>query len=126
MITGVRSVGVYVSDQDRAKRFWSETVGFEVLQDAPMGEDEGAARWIEVAPADRSIILVPFTPEGQENLIGNFSNVIFHCDDIHATYEDLAGKGVEFPDAPREEFWGWWATFKDPDGNTYGLGQRGE
>jgi hypothetical protein len=33
---------------------------------------------------------------------------------------------VEFPDPPHKEFWGWWAMFKDPDGNSYGLGQRKE
>ena len=125
MITGVRSAGIYVGDQDRAKRFWSETLGFEVLQDTPMGA-EGAPRWIEVAPPDRSTILVLFTPDGQQDRVGTFSNLIFHCDDIHATYEDLTGKGVEFADPPRQEFWGWWAVFKDPDGNSYGLGLKGE
>ncbi len=124
MLTGVRSAGIYVGDQDRAKRFWTETLGFELLQDTPMGEGEGAPRWIEVAPPDRNVILVLFTPEGQENLVGGFSNLIFTCDDIHRTYEELSVKGVEFPDPPRKEFWGWWAMFKDPDGNLYGLGPR--
>ena len=124
MITGVRSAGIYVSDQDRAKKFWMEQVGFELIQDTPMGEGGDAPRWIEVAPEDKSTILVLFTPQGQENLVGNFSNLIFHCDDIHKTYEELLDKGVEFQDIPREEFWGWWATFKDLDGNTYGLGQK--
>ncbi|HYY43621.1 MAG TPA: VOC family protein [Actinomycetota bacterium] len=124
MLTGVRSAGIYVGDQDRAKRFWTETLGFELLQDTPMGEGEGAPRWIEVAPPDRNVILVLFTPEGQENLVGGFSNLIFTCDDIHRTYEELSAKGVEFPDPPRKEFWGWWAMFKDPDGNLYGLGPR--
>ena len=124
MLTGVRSAGIYVGDQDRAKRFWTETLGFELLQDTPMGEGEGAPRWIEVAPPDRNVILVLFTPEGQENLVGGFSNLIFTCDDIHRTYEELSAKGVEFPDPPRKEFWGWWAMFKDPDGNLYFLGPR--
>src|SRR3712207_1005464 len=50
MISGVRSVGIYVGDQDRAKTFWTETMGFELLGDTPMGQGEGAPRWIEVAP----------------------------------------------------------------------------
>jgi predicted enzyme related to lactoylglutathione lyase len=125
MITGVRSVGIYVSDQDRAKKFWMEKIGFQLIQDSPMGEGAGAQRWIEVAPEDKSIVLVLFTPEGAENMVGTFSNAIFHCDDIQKTYEELTGKGVEFVDIPKEEFWGWWATFKDPDGNVYGLGLKG-
>ena len=125
MLTGVRSVGIYVGDQDRAKRFWTETVGFELLGDTPMGDGPGAPRWIEVAPPDRSVILVLFTPEGEADRVGTFSNVIFRCDDIHQTFEDLSSKGVAFPERPRKEFWGWWAVFEDPDGNTYGLGPEG-
>jgi predicted enzyme related to lactoylglutathione lyase len=53
------------------------------------------------------------------------SSVLFDCDDIHKTYEELRAKGVEFAEAPTQQFWGWWTVFKDPDGNTYGLGQRG-
>jgi hypothetical protein len=30
---------------------------------------------------------------------------------------------VEFTETPRKEFWGWWAVFKDDEGNTYGLGE---
>jgi catechol 2,3-dioxygenase-like lactoylglutathione lyase family enzyme len=126
MLTSVRSVGIYVGDQDRAKEFFTGTLGFELVQDTPMGDGLGAARWIEVAPPDRNVILVLFTPEGDEDRVGTFSNVLFECDDIQATHRQLAGRGVEFAEEPSRQFWGWWAVFKDPDGNSYGLGQRGE
>jgi catechol 2,3-dioxygenase-like lactoylglutathione lyase family enzyme len=125
MLTAVRSVGIYVGDQDRAKEFFTGTLGFELVQDTPMGEGPGAARWIEVAPPDRNVILVLFTPEGDEDRVGTFSNVLFECDDIQATHQQLAAGGVEFAEEPSRQFWGWWAVFKDPDGNSYGLGQRG-
>ena len=89
-----------------------------------MGEDEGTRRWIEVAPPDHNVVLVLYTPVGSEGVVGTFSNVIFDCDDVPGTYEELRAKGVEFVDTPREESLGWWASFKDPDGNTYGLGRR--
>jgi predicted enzyme related to lactoylglutathione lyase len=126
MITTVRSVGIYAGDQDRAKQFFTETLGFELIQDMPMGMEAGAPRWIEVAPPDRHVILVLYTPDDQKDRIGTFSNVLFNCDDIQQTYEELRAKGVEFTEAPTQQFWGWWAVFKDPDGNTYGLGQSGE
>ena len=126
MISGVRSVSIYVGDQDRAKGFWTETMGFELLGDTPMGQDAGAPRWIEVAPPDRQVILVLFTVDEQKDRVGTFSNVLFHCDDIEQTHRELTGRGVEFAETPRKEFWGWWAVFTDPDGNSYGLGQRGE
>lgn len=124
MISRARSVSIYAGDQDRAKEFWTQTIGFDLIQDTPMGPDEGTARWIEVAPPDRNIILVLFTVDEQRDRIGTFSNVLFECDDVQQTYQELTAKGVEFPEPPRQEFWGWWATFSDPDGNTYGLGQR--
>ena len=126
MISTARSVGIYVGDQDRAKEFWSNTMGFEVLQDVPMGEGDSLPRWIEVAPPGRKIILVLYTPDDQRDRIGTFSNVLFNCVDIQKTHEELTGRGVEFTEAPTKQFWGWWAVFKDPDGNTYGLGQSGE
>jgi catechol 2,3-dioxygenase-like lactoylglutathione lyase family enzyme len=125
MLTAVRSVGIYVGDQDRAKEFFTKTLGFELVQDTPMGDGPEAARWIEVAPPDRNVILVLFTPEVDQGRVGTFSNVLFECDDIQATHRQLAGRGVEFTEEPSRQFWGWWAVFKDPDGNSYGLGQRG-
>ncbi len=126
MIRSVRSVGIYVDDQDRAKEWYTQALGFQLLQDTPMGEGAGAPRWIEVAPPDRNVILVLYTPDEHRDRIGTFSNVLFDCDDIQATHEELRAKGVEFVEAPTRQFWGWWAVFKDPDGNTYGLGQRGD
>lgn len=42
----------------------------------------------------------------------------FGVDDIQKTCEELKGKGVEFIKEPAPEEWGgWFATFKDPDGN---------
>jgi len=126
MATGIRSVGIYVGDQERAKRFFTESLGFDLIGDTPMGDGPGAARWIEVAPTGGPVRLVLFTVDEQKDRIGTFSNVLFDCDDIQQTYEELQAKGVEFTEAPSRQFWGWWAVFKDPDGNTYGLGQRGE
>jgi catechol 2,3-dioxygenase-like lactoylglutathione lyase family enzyme len=47
-ITGVRTVGVLVTDQDRALDFYVGMLGLEKRLDADMG---GGRRWIEVAPA---------------------------------------------------------------------------
>ena len=46
-ITGVHTVGVPVTDQDRAIDFYVGTLGFDKRIDADMGGDR---RWIEVAP----------------------------------------------------------------------------
>ena len=121
MITHARSVGIYIKDQDRSLDFFINKLGFQKLVDQPMGPD---SRWIEVAPPGAQTVFVLFTPPGQEDRVGTFSNVVFNCDDIHKTHKDLRSKGVEFVDEPKQMQWGPWATFKDPDGNVYGLTQR--
>ncbi len=64
MITHIETVAVYVSDQERAVRFYVDQLGFELRKDATMGTAVGGPRWIEVAPAGARTVLVLFTPPG--------------------------------------------------------------
>lgn len=121
MITKASTVGIYVSDQDRALDFYVNKLGFERLIDEPMGS---GARWIEVAPAGAQTHLVLFTPPGQEDRISTFSNVVFACDDMKRTHAELSSRGVQFSQEPSEQPWGIWAQFKDPDGNEFGIIER--
>jgi catechol 2,3-dioxygenase-like lactoylglutathione lyase family enzyme len=61
-ITDLRTVGVPVSDQDRALAFYVGALGFEKRLDAPLGD---GGRWIEVAPpgATTTIALVRSTAQ---------------------------------------------------------------
>ena len=68
--------------------------------------------------------LVLFTPPGQKDRIGTFSNVVLSYDDIQSTNEELRGRGVEFTRALSEQPWGLWAEVKDVDGNKFDLIQR--
>jgi predicted enzyme related to lactoylglutathione lyase len=122
---GIQTVTLYVSDQDRAKAFYTQRLGFAERMDAPMGPDN---RWIELAPGSGETSLVLMKPtEGMPGLdlaklmIGSWATFIFAVDDINATYRDLTARGVEFQEAPSQQDWGWWATIKDPDGNVIGL-----
>lgn len=122
MITHAATIGVYVSDQQRALDFYVGKLGFEVRRDEPMSPE---ARWIEVAPPGAQTALVPFTPPGLEDRIGTFASVVFDCDDIQATYEELRGRGVEFVEPPAMQPWGMiMAQFKDIDGNQFVLVQQ--
>ena len=50
MIRGVSKVVIDVEDQERAKEFWTEKMGFELVQDVPYGNE----RWLEVrSPTER-------------------------------------------------------------------------
>lgn len=117
MIRQVKFVGIPSKDQDRALKFWTEQVGFKVLTDQPLG----AQRWIELQVPGAQTRVVIFTPEGQEDRVGTFFNGAFGCDDVDYTYGKLKEKGVEFVAPPTKQPWGTFATFRDPDGNTFVL-----
>lgn len=125
MIKQIQTAHLFVSDYDRAKAFYTEKVGFELQMDAPMGPE---ARWVQLGlpGAQTSLVLAkPFEGmpdyEHGKRSIGSFAPFILSVDDMEATHKELASRGVEFVDAPAKQEWGWWATFKDPDGNTIGL-----
>ncbi len=113
-ITGVRTVGVPVTDQDRALAFYLDRLGFEKRTDFPMGAGE---RWVEVAPpgASTSIALVRPGPGGQA---GIDTQVRLTTRDAEADHASLRAGGVDV-DA---EILRWEGvppmfSFRDPDGN---------
>ena len=54
MVEGASKVVIEVDDQARALAFWTETLGFDLHQDTPYGEE----RWVEVRTPDERLILV--------------------------------------------------------------------
>ena len=130
MITHIGTVSIFVSDQDRARDFYVGKLGFELQRDDPMGPP-GSPRWLQVAPPGAGTALVLYKPtesmpgastyERALSSIGTFAPVVLEVDDMAATHRELSARGVEFADPPSQEPWGWWATIKDPDGNTLGL-----
>lgn len=125
MITGVGQVIIDVDDQQRAKAFWTEVIGFEVETDAPYGEE----RWIEVAPPDGKPLLVLSQRRagGTRRDVSKdlpHSPVFFTCKDIEATHRELSERGVTFTTRPTRMPFGWWAVFEDNEGTRYALRQR--
>jgi lactoylglutathione lyase len=91
-ITDIRTVGVPVSDQDRALAFYVEELGFETRLDMPIEQLGG--RWIEVAPpgAATTIALVP-TRDGVPT--GVETGVRLMTRDARAIHTDLKNHGVD-------------------------------
>ena len=121
MIRGIKFVGVPVSDQDTALKFYTEKLGFKVITDQPMGEGQ---RWIELMIPGADSGLALFTPAGHEKRIGDFQSVSFWCDDVFATAKVLKSKGVQFEMEPKKEPWGTTAIFRDADKNKFVLSSR--
>jgi len=120
MITHLKFASIPTRDQERALRFWTEQVGFQVMTDQPFG----AQRWIELSLGDSATGIVLFTPEGHEDRIGTAFNGSFACDSVEATHRQMRERGVEFTTPPTKQPWGEFAIFKDPDGNQFVLSSR--
>jgi catechol 2,3-dioxygenase-like lactoylglutathione lyase family enzyme len=123
MIRGIKFVGIPVHDQDVALKFYTETLGFKVLTDQPFTPTQ---RWIELSIPGADTGLSLFTPEGQEDRIGQFHSISFWCDDVFATAAIMKAKGATFGQDPKTEHWGTSAIFCDPDGNRFVLSSRGK
>ncbi|HKF47305.1 MAG TPA: VOC family protein [Terracidiphilus sp.] len=122
MLRGIKFVGVPVTNQDAALKFYTESLGMKVATDQPFNEKQ---RWIELMIPGAETGISLFTPEGHEKRIGEFQGISFWCDDVFATAEVLKKKGVMFTREPATESWGSAAVFKDPDGNQFVLSSNG-
>jgi predicted enzyme related to lactoylglutathione lyase len=118
MIKGIKFASVPVKDQDRALDFYTKTLGFRVITDAPFDEKQ---RWIELGIPRAETKLVLFTAQGQENWTGGLMNITFQCDDVETTARVMKEMGVKFVQEPRKADWGTAAIFEDPDGNQFVL-----
>jgi predicted enzyme related to lactoylglutathione lyase len=91
-IHDVLSIGVPVSDQDRALEFYLETLGFEKRRDVPAPQLGG--RWIEVAPAGGAVTIA-LVPERDKSPAGVETGIRLKARDATAMHTDLQARGVE-------------------------------
>ena len=135
MLDALSHVGVWVHDQETAKEFYTEKLGFEVRQDNTLPEFENY-RWLTVGPPgqpDVSIILsYPGPPavdaESAELLLklvarGALGPGILRTDDCRKTCAELEARGVELTQQPDERFYGIDAALRDPSGNEWRIVQ---
>jgi lactoylglutathione lyase len=116
-IGDVRTVGVPVSDQERALTFFVDTLGFEKRLDAPLG---GGKRWIEVAPPGAAItIALVAAHEGVP--AGVETGIRFTTTDAEAAFTALRADGVTTGDMLRWEGIPPMFSFQDHDGNGFEL-----
>ena len=108
------AVRVFVTDWDRAIRFYSETLGM------PIAFRSDEIGWAQMATGEGQLALERVDPSDQEGqaLIGRFVGVSLQVSDILMTYQTLAERGVEFLAPPEKQPWGGMlAHLRDPDGN---------
>ena len=133
MINGISIVSVWVLDQDAAKEFYTDKLGFTATNDMTL---EGGMRWLTVRPPgnDRQELLLMdplhsmLDEESAQQVRalvakGALSPGVMATSDCKADYDVLAGRGVEFTQPPAERPYGVEAVMRDDSGNWYSFTQ---
>jgi catechol 2,3-dioxygenase-like lactoylglutathione lyase family enzyme len=130
---------IWVHDQDEALAFYTEKLGWRVRADITVAE-LGDFRWLTVSPPgqpDISVVLMAIpgepvfdasTAQQVRELLakGAVGALFLTSNDVHAEYEALKARGVEFTEPPTERPYGIDTGFRDPSGNNIRLAQLAE
>jgi catechol 2,3-dioxygenase-like lactoylglutathione lyase family enzyme len=126
MITHVSLATVWVTDQEEAKAFYVDKLGFQEATDVTMGD---GYRWLTVAhpnhPELQLNLMKPGPPLDEEDAAavrrmldkGSMSNVGLSTDDCRRTHQELVAEGVEFIQEPADRPYGVEAILRDNSGN---------
>jgi predicted enzyme related to lactoylglutathione lyase len=117
-IIGFEILSVPVSDQQRAKAFYRDVLGFDLLREEPMGP---GMSWIQLAPPGQSVTIA-LVSWFEQMKPGGLQGVMVNTEDIDAEYRSLRARGLQLTEI-KQEPWGRYATFNDPDGNGWILRQ---
>lgn len=126
----IHLASVFVTDQDRAKDFYTRVLGFEERHDMDMG---GGGRWLTVAnPGEQGFELLlepaghPAVAPYQEALVADgIPATSFTVDDIEVEHARLVDLGVTFVQPPTAMGPFTSAILDDTCGNLIQLAQMG-
>lgn len=110
MIKGLRVSSIWSEDLNNLLPFYRDTLGLQLGMESPgfvlLGDPSGPA----VALGTHSEVRGKASDPAR-HIVG------FDSDDIQADCSRLKAGGVEFVEEPAQFPGGWFATFKDPEGN---------
>ena len=120
MIDSIGKITLYVNDQNKARDFWTEKIGFMVRLEQQMGPD---MKWLEVGPEygggavfvlyDKKMMMA----QNPDVNVGHPS-VILSTRDIESAYEEMKSNGVKVGDIMKMPY-GSMFQFFDIDGNVF-------
>lgn len=119
---------IVVRDYDEAIEFFTESLGFDLVEDSPSLTDDGRPkRWVVVRPpgAQTGILLAQADGERERNVVGDQVagrvGFFLRVDDFPQVYSRMRRAGVRFVTEPRTEPYGQVAVFLDVAGNQWDL-----
>src|SRR5215475_1662449 len=124
MTQSIVLVALVVSDYDEAIDFYVNTLGFSLVEDTYIPEQD--KRWVVVSPPGASesrLLLARAVGAEQAARIGNQTGgrvfLFLHTDDFWRDFHAYQTKGIIFVRAPQEESYGTLAVFQDLYGNLW-------
>ena len=119
-------VALVVKDYDEAIAFYVNTLGFVLVEDTYIPEQD--KRWVLVAPpgsTETRLLLARAVNDEQASRLGNQTGgrvfLFLHTDDFWRDYRLYQSRGVVFVREPKQEPYGTVAVFKDLYGNLWDL-----
>ncbi|HEY3244902.1 MAG TPA: VOC family protein [Phycisphaerae bacterium] len=127
MAQTIASITLLVRDYDEAIAYFTQCLGFAVIEDTKLDESK---RWVRVAPsggAGTALLLAKAVNPEQAARIGDQAGgrvlLFLRTDHFWQDYEAMRSRGVMFSEEPREEEYGTVAVFADLYGNRWDLVQ---
>ncbi len=121
----IARIALVVPDYDVAIEFYRDVLGFDLLEDADLGDGK---RWVLVRPkgaTETALLVAKAEGESQIAAIGNQTGgrvgFFLFTDDFDRDHAAMSASGVRFLETPRREVYGTVAVFADPFGNTWDL-----
>lgn len=125
MTTSLATVSLLVHDYDEAIRFFTGALGFDLLEDKPLGGDK---RCVIVAPPNSRgarLLLAQAVGDQQAARVGDQTGgrvgFFLQTDDFARDHAAFINKGVSFLEEARKESYGTVAVFADLYGNRWDL-----
>ena len=112
----IGSIALVVENYDDAIAFYTQKLGFELIEDTDLGNDK---RWVLISPpnsnATRLLLAKATTPE-QLRAIGNQTGgrvfLFLHTNDFWRDYKEMQKNGIRFNEQPRKEAYGTVVVFE--------------
>ncbi len=124
----LKLVTLIVRDYDPAIAFFTDVLGFDLVEDSPSVTNDGRPkRWVVVRPpgAETGILLAKADGDAQTRAVGDQVagrvGLFLEVEDFESTYRRMVAADVEFLGQPRDEPYGRVVVFRDVEGNRWDL-----
>ena len=126
MKQNLAQIAIVVREYDEAIEFYVEKLGFVLIEDTYLPDED--KRWVVIAPAGSNgttLLLARATTASQSAAIGNQTGgrvfLFLHTDDFWRDYNRFVEQGVSFVREPKSQPYGTVAVFEDLYGNLWDL-----